>query len=170
VSSRLSAEGLAQALQAKATGTGKWQALCPAHEDSKPSLSITTGRSGFVVFICRAGCTQDQVIEALRARGLWSRSRDPRPAGRATSVAAPEPQRRDARTLIREFNRLLDQVQLIDEDAPYIVIGELLEGAAAISYHCVARAAVELYARSETHSRHVARWMLERYPDAVFDN
>src|SRR5262249_37238789 len=54
---------------------------CPAHDDKNPSLHISDGRKG-VVFHCFASCSQERVIEALRARGLWSSKRlqpPPRP-------------------------------------------------------------------------------------------
>ncbi len=48
-----------------------WVACCPAHADKHPSLSIDEGRDGKVLLHCHAGCTQDEVIDALRQRGLW---------------------------------------------------------------------------------------------------
>lgn len=38
---------------------------CPAHNDGRPSLSVTPGRRA-VLFHCFAGCTQENVIAALR--------------------------------------------------------------------------------------------------------
>ena len=49
----------------------RWLALCPAHDDHNASLNISDGRDGKVLVKCWAGCTQDSVIAALRARGLW---------------------------------------------------------------------------------------------------
>lgn len=43
---------------------------CPAHHDPGPSLSVTE-RNGRPLVRCHAGCAQDAVIEALRARNLW---------------------------------------------------------------------------------------------------
>lgn len=49
--------------QAKATSTG-WQACCPAHEDSHPSLSI--GYEGDKVLLhCHAGCSVEAICAAL---------------------------------------------------------------------------------------------------------
>ena len=47
--------------QVKARGSG-WKALCPAHEDSTPSLDIDIGRDGRVLLICRAGCTLADIV------------------------------------------------------------------------------------------------------------
>jgi putative DNA primase/helicase len=48
-----------------------WKACCPAHDDHEPSLDIDDGPDGKPLVICRAGCTQDAVIAALKARGAW---------------------------------------------------------------------------------------------------
>lgn len=55
---------------------GRWvgrgaSCRCPAHEDSSPSLSVSETRDGRPLVHCFAGCTQVQVIDALRSRGLW---------------------------------------------------------------------------------------------------
>jgi hypothetical protein len=44
---------------------------CPAHDDANPSLSLSDGGNGKVLVTCHAACSQDAVIDALRARGLW---------------------------------------------------------------------------------------------------
>jgi hypothetical protein len=62
---------LIKALGGKRIGNG-CLARCPAHDDREPSLSISTGVSGKVLVRCHAGCTQEQVISALRTHGLWS--------------------------------------------------------------------------------------------------
>jgi hypothetical protein len=56
-------------LAARKSGSG-WSARCPSHEDRTPSLSITF-RDGKILLHCHAGCSQDDVITALRDRGLW---------------------------------------------------------------------------------------------------
>jgi hypothetical protein len=56
---------------------GRWNdrmqrgnARCPAHDDTDPSLDITE-RNERVLYVCRAGCSQDAVTAALRQRGCW---------------------------------------------------------------------------------------------------
>ena len=44
---------------------------CPAHDDRDPSFSICDADDGKVLVYCHAGCDQERVITALRARGLW---------------------------------------------------------------------------------------------------
>ena len=49
----------------------KGMALCPAHPDRTPSLSVRAGTKVPVVFYCHAGCTYEQVAAALNRMGLW---------------------------------------------------------------------------------------------------
>jgi putative DNA primase/helicase len=44
---------------------------CPAHDDKKASLHISE-KNGKVLWKCHAGCSQEQVRQALIARGIWS--------------------------------------------------------------------------------------------------
>jgi putative DNA primase/helicase len=46
------------------SGTG-WMALCPAHEDRKPSLSVDE-KDGRILFFCHAGCSNESVLNAAR--------------------------------------------------------------------------------------------------------
>lgn len=69
----MTASKLAKELGGKKYGNG-WMAHCPAHDDQEPSLSITANHDGKVLFRCHAGCDQDAVIDALRARRLWTNS------------------------------------------------------------------------------------------------
>lgn len=69
---------------------GRWSgnagtASCPAHTDKRPSLGITE-RDGKVLFKCHAGCPQDMVIDALRARQLWPEA----PTMTSSRRSAPE--------------------------------------------------------------------------------
>ncbi|MGI8961479.1 MAG: DUF3987 domain-containing protein [Bryobacteraceae bacterium] len=66
----INAEYIARTLEGKRVGTG-FIALCPSHDDRHPSLSINEGEQGRVLFKCHAGCTQEDVLRALREQGLW---------------------------------------------------------------------------------------------------
>lgn len=48
-------------------GTG-YKALCPVHDDKKPSLSIGAGSDGCVLLNCFAGCSTEDVIDAVGMR------------------------------------------------------------------------------------------------------
>jgi len=69
LSAEVSLQTIVEALGARKSGSG-WAACCPSHEDRNPSLSITF-RDGKLLLHCHAGCSQEDVIAALRDRGLW---------------------------------------------------------------------------------------------------
>lgn len=66
----MSAETIARALGGHRAGA-TWMARCPAHDDGKPSLSISAGKGGKILVRCHAGCDQRSVIAALQDRFLW---------------------------------------------------------------------------------------------------
>ena len=47
----------------KANGAG-WLVCCPAHDDKKPSLSVTSGADGRVLLHCHAGCSPEAIVAA----------------------------------------------------------------------------------------------------------
>lgn len=44
---------------------GRWVACCPAHVDRSPSLAITETDDGRILLKCFAGCSAQQVVEAV---------------------------------------------------------------------------------------------------------
>jgi len=52
------------ALGAKPCGTG-WVACCPAHEDTRPSLSIGIGNNGALLLHCFRGCAFSEIMRAI---------------------------------------------------------------------------------------------------------
>jgi len=42
-----------------------WQALCPAHDDQNPSLSINVGDDGRILLHCYAGCATEAIVRVL---------------------------------------------------------------------------------------------------------
>ncbi|MFC0248269.1 AAA family ATPase [Citricoccus parietis] len=53
------------------TGPTQWTAVCPAHNDKSPSLSVSVGDSQPVVLWCHAGCeTVEDILPALEALGV----------------------------------------------------------------------------------------------------
>jgi hypothetical protein len=77
------AHQLARALGAKRSGR-QWVCRCPAHDDAAPSLIFWQGHSA-IRFKCYSGCEPEDVIAALRRRGLLE-DREP---GRKTSISTP---------------------------------------------------------------------------------
>jgi hypothetical protein len=49
---------------AKQNGNG-WIAKCPAHDDRAPSLSVREGDDGRVLVHCHAGCSVEEIVEAM---------------------------------------------------------------------------------------------------------
>jgi hypothetical protein len=87
----MTAEAFADLLQAHPSGTGKWQARCPAHTDRLPSLSIREGQDGRVLLHCFAGCTHTAILGKLGlARSDLFAGPPPSPAQRAALQAERE--------------------------------------------------------------------------------
>ncbi|MEZ8219409.1 Protein of unknown function (DUF3631) [Candidatus Fervidibacteria bacterium JGI MDM2 SSWTFF-3-K9] len=69
---------------------GQWQALCPAHDDTRPSLSVTESE-GRILVKCFADCTVDAICAALgiSVADLFDRDKiqnDSRPTERILAV------------------------------------------------------------------------------------
>jgi putative DNA primase/helicase len=96
-------DSLVQALEARRSGSA-WMARCPAHEDSKPSLSIGQADNGKLLIHCHSGCGQREVIAALKDRGLWE--------------AAP-PQKTWAKRIIAEYNYTDEHGELLYQIVRY---------------------------------------------------
>ncbi|OLF07745.1 hypothetical protein BLA60_25790 [Actinophytocola xinjiangensis] len=73
-------EQISAYVNAKGSGNQR-NGQCPAHDDNTPSLSLTLKGDGSVLFKCQSGCTQEEVLSALREAGLEV----PRPGGRRES-------------------------------------------------------------------------------------
>lgn len=58
-------EILALFQQVKQVKQDQWQALCPAHGDKSPSLSITLKQDAILLY-CFAGCKIDAILEAVK--------------------------------------------------------------------------------------------------------
>ena len=48
-----------------------YEALCPCHPDHNPSLDLEV-KDGKVLFICRIGCAQSDLVAFFRSKGLFS--------------------------------------------------------------------------------------------------
>jgi putative DNA primase/helicase len=70
MSAPCTAAELAKALRGHRDGRG-FRALCPAHNDRTPSMSIDDAAGGRILLKCWSGCPQSAIIDALKRRGLW---------------------------------------------------------------------------------------------------
>jgi len=59
-------EGILSKLEnVKESSPGQWTALCPAHMDRNPSLSIKNGDGGRILLKCHAGCRTEDIVSAI---------------------------------------------------------------------------------------------------------
>ena len=67
----------------KRTGAG-WTATCPAHDDHRPSLSVSEGADGQTLLLCHAGCAVESVLVALELdySDLFAPDQRPKPFAR----------------------------------------------------------------------------------------
>lgn len=90
------------------TGEGRWVALCPAHQDKNPSLSLREAPDGTVLVRCHAGCPTAAVLAALDL--TWGdlfpagsrRPQTPRERKAASEEAA-------ARSLAAQFDKACEE-------------------------------------------------------------
>jgi len=62
--------------QAVESDPGQWNALCPAHNDTSPSLSLRENERKLLL-CCHTGCSYLEILEAIKARRTKASSRDP---------------------------------------------------------------------------------------------
>ncbi|WP_367025475.1 DNA primase [Methylococcus sp. ANG] len=129
------------------TGSGRWIARCPAHEDRTPSLSIKLADDGRILIHDFGGCAIGDVLAAvgLEVKDLFP-PRDPPPEGFAPRQGIPEARARDL-------------IELAAREATIcaIVAGDVLEGRGTTAADCQrARQAVETIHEITREVRHVA--------------
>jgi len=56
---------LSRLANVKQTGSGRWVARCPAHDDKNPSLSIRETNDGRTLAHCFGGCSIEDVMAAV---------------------------------------------------------------------------------------------------------
>ena len=91
---------IATALGGAARSGAGWTCRCPAHDDRHASLSLSYGDDGRILWRCHAGCTQEEVLDALNSLGLLSAGRQ------ARRIAATYDYRDETGKLISQVVRL----------------------------------------------------------------
>ncbi len=63
------------------TGNNQWKALCPAHDDKNPSLSIKTADNGDTLLCCHAGCNTEAICADLdiKTADLFANKQEKKP-------------------------------------------------------------------------------------------
>ena len=95
---------------------GGFQARCPAHDDRTPSLSISEGEDGRILLKDHAGCTVDEIVQAigLTTSDLFASDeyaptqRRPEKTSSAPACPSPTPITSD---VIRDLHRSLTATQ-----------------------------------------------------------
>ena len=80
-----------------------WSARCPAHEDRRPSLSVSEGDDGRALVRCHAGCEFEQICEAV---GLQP----------SDLMPAPNPSRTLSKPNKNDKSRIVAMYDYRDED------------------------------------------------------
>ena len=52
-------------LEGVVASNGSWKALCPAHDDTEPSLSVSEGDDGRALLKCFAGCATPELVARI---------------------------------------------------------------------------------------------------------
>jgi hypothetical protein len=52
-------------LEGVVASNGSWKALCPAHDDNEPSLSVSEGDDGRALLKCFAGCATSDIVTRI---------------------------------------------------------------------------------------------------------
>jgi CHC2 zinc finger len=162
----MTATYIAKALNGRRSGSG-WMARCPAHPDANPSLSVRES-GGRILIHCFAGCTQHDVIAALRKLGLWQERAQPQ----RTPAERREYGRRRARAEVLAERALLWQAAMVreSEQAKTRAHAQYLAHPGAQSERACADTAQQLFFYEKLHGATLAqqyREAMERDPAVV---
>lgn len=92
-----------------------WEALCPAHEDANPSLTVSwsakAGDAGGVVLRCHRGC---ETADVIAAAGLeWKDLFPPKPETNAPPAPAPAKKKREKGKIVATYDYEDEQGELL---------------------------------------------------------
>lgn len=90
----------------------QWLAVCPGHDDSKPSLSIGVGHEGRLLLHCFAGCTTSHVLKSLNLpiTALFpDRPKSTRTANRRQSTSSFE----DESKIVAKYDYMSESDELV---------------------------------------------------------
>jgi hypothetical protein len=96
-------EQVLERVEGKVRHNGYYMALCPAHDDQEPSLSVKEAEDGRVLLKCFAGCAVENIVAALGVEmaDLFERRNDARKGGGASIPSeSPKTVRPEGCTLV----------------------------------------------------------------------
>jgi hypothetical protein len=117
----MTATQIANHLNARQVGAGRWMAKCPAHPDHSASLSIREGRDGRTLVFCFAACQFTDILSAARLRPSDLFPNGPSPSPAQARQAAAERKEREQQSQKRRlvervaFDRLRELHAIADE-------------------------------------------------------
>jgi putative DNA primase/helicase len=114
------AADIAAALGGACRSGGWYRCRCPVHRSAGPTLALRDGDHGLVA-VCHAGCARDDILAALRDRGLVGR-------GRATAPRGTIPIARDRADDADRRRRLARQIWDAARDAADSPVAAYLAG------------------------------------------
>lgn len=87
-------------------GNERWKALCPAHQDTYPSLSIRRGDRAWM-YKCWSGCSIQAICEALdiKVSSLWF-----------DNSKAPKPNNNFHKEMVFIYENQIDKTQRTEKD------------------------------------------------------
>jgi len=103
---------------------GYW-CICPAHDDHNPSLHVEEGEDGRVLMVCRAGCSQAEVLAALEERGLSRRELFERGSGEVVPLNGRS---KNSKGSSHDRSRLIEAYHVKDASGRLVAIHERWEG------------------------------------------
>ncbi len=103
-----------ESLHARRSGSG-WIARCPAHDDKAPSLSLKITETGRLLAYCHAGCTFDEIRQALGLTGERFTSSENRKSSNRKDLT---PEQIEAQ---RKARRIWTNSHSANPDHPYLV-------------------------------------------------
>lgn len=162
----ITAQDIAASLRARSIGKGRWVAKCIAHEDKKPSLAITEGDNGKILVLCRAGCPQEAVIQALRDRGLWD-TKEPR--DQVIPWEAPMPSPLPAHAATELLDMMVYEASQVGDDITFARVKALMDWASQVSFHTFDQVGRALSAQSYPAHYFVQRYVKEHGLDKLHE-
>ena len=111
-------------------GGRQYTALCPAHDDHRPSLSISVGDNGAVILHCQVGCTMEQVVAAmgLEVRDLW-------PGGKVDRVTLLEQQVKRLERKQAEHAERLTKIERLQASGLHLIYHQNLTASTRRLWH-----------------------------------
>jgi hypothetical protein len=97
----------------------QFNAICPAHDDTDPSLRISLGKDDNVLLKCLRGCTLDEIVRSLNMSisDLWPKETDPAVPRERKKISVAKPEKK---TLTNTYKYYDENGTLVMEVLRYV--------------------------------------------------